>query len=311
MANILRGVGKITNSDGQTFEWELTNPTKGQGLIYQGGKWINGDFPGRFSATGGIETEFTDSSGITWKIHAFTGDGIFRPEGSGNIDVMIVGGGGAGGRDNAGGGGAGGLLWLQDLEVTNQDYTITIGDGGAPGQNGFPSSAFGQTALGGGLGGSGSSGQYNGSSGGCGGGGASEGTHGTGGTGSQGKNGGRGYNYAGGGGGGAGSEGQDGNLRGTKLGGKGGAGENMSSYFGTTYGDGGWFAGGGAGGNENLYNTMAPGGQGGGADAPYNSPTSQHIGQPNTGGGGGGGTYNGTNIFATAGGSGIVLIRYK
>jgi len=42
MANILRGVGKITNSAGQTFEWDLksTPPTAGQGLIYEGGVWV-------------------------------------------------------------------------------------------------------------------------------------------------------------------------------------------------------------------------------------------------------------------------------
>jgi len=42
MANILRGVGKITNSANQTFEWDLesTPPTAGQGLIYEGGVWV-------------------------------------------------------------------------------------------------------------------------------------------------------------------------------------------------------------------------------------------------------------------------------
>jgi len=284
--------------------------------IYTGTVWKNILSGQDITASGGTQYDYGN-----YKLHIFTESGIFRPEGLTEVDVMIVGGGGSGGTDNSGGGGAGGLIWLQNLAVSNQDYTILIGGPSADNSNlntrsnaGNPSSAFGYTALGGGYGATGDAPVgYNGGPGGSGGGGASEGTNGSGGSGTvgQGNNGGDSANGGGGGGGGAGSVGQNGNVRGTQLGGNGGDGLDMSSYFGIEFGENGWFAGGGGGGNENSINNPSSGGMGGGGDSPYDSHTNSTRGQVNTGGGGGGGTYNSSaNALGSGGGSGIVIIRY-
>jgi len=285
--------------------------------IYTGTVWKNILSGQDITASGGTQYDYGN-----YKLHIFTESGIFRPEGLTEVDVMIVGGGGSGGTDNSGGGGAGGLIWLQNLAVSNQDYTILIGGPSADNSSvntrsdaGNPSSAFGYTALGGGYGGTGDAGLgYNGGPGGSGGGGASEsGVNGSGGAGTvgQGNNGADSANLAGGGGGGAGSVGQAGNVRGSNLGGNGGDGLDMSSYFGIEFGENGWFAGGGGGGNENSINNPSSGGMGGGGDSPYDSHTNSTRGQVNTGGGGGGGTYNSSaTVLGSGGGSGIVIIRY-
>jgi len=75
----------------------------------------------------------------------------------------------------------------------------------------------------------------------------------------------------------------------------GGDGRDMSSYFGTGFGENGYFAGGGGGGGQEG---TANGGIGGGGDG-----NGQNA-QANTGGGGGG--HAGGD-----GGSGIFLIRYE
>jgi hypothetical protein len=78
----------------------------------------------------------------------------------------------------------------------------------------------------------------------------------------------------------------------------------MSSIFGTTYGESGYFAGGGAG--STYYGNVNPvGGIGGGGDG-YHSASSggsgtATAGAANTGGGSGGDKL---------GGSGIVIVRY-
>jgi hypothetical protein len=109
--------------------------------------------------------------------------------------------------------------------------------------------------------------------------------------------------------------------------GNGGAGANISSYVGTSFGDSGWFSGGGSGGlnNADYYSEgtfpvsitagQALGGQGGGGDVPANRQWWGNDGDANTGGGGAGGAHDSTIAAGTRqhggnGGSGIVIIRY-
>jgi hypothetical protein len=256
--------------------------------------------------------------------HKFTSSGNFVvPSGfSASAEYILIAGGGAGGTDNSGGGGAGGLV-DSSTTLSAQTYSINIG-GGAPANptlntqssSGTDSTAFGSTAIKGGYGGTGDPGLYNGGSGGSGGGGASEsGNHGTGGSGTsgQGNAGGNSSNGGGGGGGGAGSAGQAGNVRGSTLGGNGGAGLDYSTWAtATSSGDSGYYAGGGGGGNDNGVNNNSSGGAGGGGDGTFGTTnTSPANAQINTGGGGGGGTYDAGNIYGGSGGSGICLVRYQ
>ena len=72
-----------------------------------------------------------------------------------------------------------------------------------------------------------------------------------------------------------------------------------------------YFSGGGGGGaNPGSPLTIGTGGLGGGGDGGSPSPGPGTAGTVNTGGGGGG-TSNGTNAAGLAGGSGIVIIRYR
>ena len=78
---------------------------------------------------------------------------------SGTVDILLVGGGGGGGQNSSsqvqqggGGGGGGGVLYTNSYVVTPGTYIVTIGAGGAIGQNGGNTTAFGLTAYGGGGG---------------------------------------------------------------------------------------------------------------------------------------------------------------
>ena len=298
------------------------------------------------AATGGTVATVGD-----FKIHAFTGDGNFvvsavgNAAGSNTTDYLVVAGGGGGGADRAGGGGAGGFRMASSLPVAAQTYPITVGGGGAagtypgqtPGVAGSNSVFSTITSAGGGAG---AMGGINGGNGGSGGGGGGQGGPGgcsvqAGGSGNtppvsppQGNNGGQGSapNPGGtptdtrgsGGGGGASAVGGNavtGGYPGSGKAGDGGAGGNAAPIFGSNpqpfYGPtNGVYAGGGGGGTRVGTNTGGAGGTGGGGDGgDPNSPTAG-AGVTNSGGGGGGAegspTYDGA-----AGGSGIVLIRYK
>ena len=122
------------------------------------------------------------------------------------------------------------------------------------------------------------------------------------------------------GGGGAGSAGH---YTARRYAGTGGHGIDLSTIFGTSYGESGVFGGGGGGGgaddnsnyNSNNQNGFRPqGGPGGGGDGGgggNNAGTDGANGVANTGGGGGGG-YGGTPQYnGGTGGSGIVIVRYK
>jgi hypothetical protein len=267
----------------------------------------------------------TSGNGIIWhngyRVHVFNtvGNSTFVPQVSGKVDVLCVAAGGGGTGPYGGGGGGGGVLLTTDYPVTGgKSYTVTVGAGGAGGTGSRGSnggnSIFGTlVAIGGGAGGL-HTGPNNttvihGANGGGGGGGSigSFGTppsgYGGGGTFGQGFAGGRGDHiapqYPTGGGGGASEPGEDA-APSTPLSGAGGRGR-MINFSGTDF----WGGGGGGGGQSSTgpfgFAKLGGGGAGGNGGSFNGRP-----GAPNTGGGGGGGASSGG-----AGGSGIVLVRYR
>ncbi len=266
-------------------------------------------------------------------------------------DILVVGGGGSGGQRDGGGGGAGGIVFAKNVIIPSGTYAITTGKGGdaiitdaTEGNDGSPSSFLGAVALGGGGGGRGdSSGNNpNGRNGGCGGGGGYDDPRRTN-NGSTiqntdkttygnlytyttdtvnnfiiyGKDGGKGNidgtgdsDAMGGGGGGAGAVGYDGNSSGNE--GVGGVGVDFSITFTTNVGVSGFFGGGGGGGGDNSAGNggLGEGGNGGGLRG--GGPLAQNA-TNNTGGGGGGVQWAAGSASdpSGAGGSGIVIIRYK
>ena len=293
-------------------------------------------------ATGGTIT----TSG-NCKIHTFTGPGTFTvsavsqtaPENI--VSYMVIAGGGGsagicGGGNAVGGGGAGGFRELKNpvtpytaspldgyptapnrVTVTAAAFPITVGAGGtggpksAPsrGGNGNPSIFSTITSAGGGAGGNDSprEGGTGGSGGGTGGGNCSSGVRAAGNTPPvsppQGNPGGSSPggppDTGSGGGGGASAAGSDA----AGVGGNGGVGVDSSiTNVSTGYG------GGGGGGAGNPQNTAGTGTKGGGAGGTNNQ--SGTAGTANTGGGAGGSGLGNNNV-GQAGGSGIVVIRYK
>ena len=258
---------------------------------------------------GGSAVTFTNSSGSG--THTAVTQRAFNPLSGAptTVEYLVVAGGGGAGENQGGGGGAGGLLTAAGFAVaTGSVLTITVGAGGAralstlrgsAGQNSVFSSI---TATDGGGGGSRGGTQYTGSSGGSGGGNAAD-QGAPGGSGntpstspSQGNNGGGGSDSGGGGGGGSGSVGI---LSVTVVGRGGGGTGTCSSITGARI----FYAGGGGGGNNGLG--VAGGGDGAVSGIPPTAATA------NTGSGGGGGLNGGPAGYdGTAGGSGIVIIRY-
>jgi len=289
------------------------------------------------SATGG-----TVATSGNFKIHSFTGDGCFVVStvgnistvptgGPGNVDYLVVaGGGGSGGSAfsavASGGGGAGGYRTTfpspgcnaGSFPITTTTYPITVGGGGSAGAAGFTNGTAGSdsifstiTSTGGGRGG-----QYGGTAGDGGSGGGSGNNGGTGGTGnsppvspSQGNSGGNGRPYGGqvnnnASGGGGGGIGGAGSPFSSSNGGPGGPGStNSISGSPVTY------AGGGGGGGASSGGSGGPGGGGAGSSG---SGTGT-AGTANTGGGAGGSQWENIpgSTAGSAGGKGIVIIRYK
>jgi hypothetical protein len=339
-----------SNFDGVATDPVLTTDQLSVFFVYvdgtQGWKATQSDSGGYgaayVTATGGTVTCCGD-----YKIHTFTGPGTFcvscagNPAGSDTVDYLVVAGGSAGGYDRGGGGGAGGFressgaasgcytasplgACVSALPVTAQGYPITVGAGGAvsnapttpvpPGSNSVFSTI---TSTGGGGAGNPSGSNVNGNPGGSGGG--SRDDPATGGTGNtppvsppQGNPGGSNssnHSGPGGGGGGATQAGFDGagNPNPATFG-DGGDGAQTSISGTATY-----YAGGGGSGGGGTITAGGEGGQGGGGNGATYGGASSVAGTTNTGGGGGagdGGSSPGSNLGA-AGGSGIVIIRYK
>ena len=311
---------------GANNEWvpkEVKNVTYGTNGFYLK---LADAYPGLVTATGGTIT--TDGD---YKVHTFNSSGTFTVTstsgGDAAVDFLVIaGGGGGGGYAGAGGGGAGGYRTSYGtsgggagaelpLAVTAQAYTVTVGAGGAASvgtSNPYVSTAGGQgansvfssvTSTGGGGGGA-SGGSKPATTGGSGGGGTiTSSAAGAAGTANQGYAGGNGVdggnNAIGGGGGGAGSVGEVGGEN-SALG-DGGSGV-ASSITGSSVTRAG---GGGGAGYTSGYRGEGQHGGGNGASQ-GETPT---AGTANTGGGGGG--QGGAWSPSAAGGSGVVIIRYK
>ena len=300
--------------------------------------------PQYVTATGGtVTTVCTD-----YKVHTFTSPGTFEVTNAGNaagsnkIDYLVIAGGGGGG-SNGGGGGAGGYrfsdgtasgsytagpspLGASALDASLGCFPITVGAGGpanptplAGNRGGTGSNSIFSTITSAGGGGGGSQNtcvQLGGSGGSGGGGGQSDNpnpfypggcSQGSGNTppvdppqGNDGGKGSTGGTQGGGGGGGAGATGGPATpLTGTPTtGGDGGAG--LTSCITASP-----VARGGGGGGTGIA-ANGSGGTGGGGAGSSGTGTS---GTANTGGGGGGAQP--TSHAGGAGGSGIVIIRYK
>jgi len=254
------------------------------------------------TVNGDCVLSFTTVGSYSWTV----------PAGVSTADVLVVAGGGGGGADAAGGGGGGGVIYQQAVSVTGS-VSVTVGAGGVGGRNSTSTvasngsnSVFGAlTAIGGGRGGTyrGGAGAAGGSGGG---GGFDSGVAGAA-TSGQGYAGGAGIGSwsggpAAGGGGGAGGVGTAGNV----SDGNGGPGRTVNiTGSNVTYG------GGGGGGRWSVTTTVENGGSGGGGRGAGSCGANPSMpGTANTGGGGGGAPA-GCQTYGSAGGSGIVVIRYS
>ena len=340
----LTGIETVTksatdpDSPAQGDMWFDTTTGVASMKVWNGTAWDT--MSNKFSATGGTTSTYS-SGGTNYKVHTFTSSGTFTAEASGSVDVLVVAGGGGGGA-RGGGGGAGGFLASSGISVTANQYSITIGAGGATSTNstlggtsypGTASSGLTLTPSGGGYGGNFNTVDTVGGSGSSGGGAArdSGAAAGSGITG-QGFGGGTSANQGcsgGGGGGGAGGRAPNNGEAGgaaagsnVEYGGNGGVPKTNNFKTGSNI----YYAGGGGGGtgcSASNASTRGLGGgsataslKGGGGDG-ANGGSSARVsttGVVNTGGGGGGGGdangYAGTQYQGAPGGSGIVIIRY-
>jgi hypothetical protein len=324
---------------------DATISTNGQSTMFVYVDGTQGWIPTEDQTTGGYGAQYVTATGGTvtccgdFKIHTFTGPGTFtvtcagNAAGSNTVSYVVVAGAGGGGGSalgyySAGGGGAGGFregLGLNDsytgsplraptgVPVTVTGYPITVG-GGAAGGTGNP--ACGSRTNGG----TGSNSVFSTiTSAGGGGGGKSGGSPGA--TSATGQNGGSG----GGGGGyttvnpntGTGNtppvsppQGNPGGAGSVPGGGHGGGGGGATTAgTGTAGSPSGYNNAGGAGATTSISTSPVTYGVGGNAGADCNSAAD--AGTTNRGNGGQGGNNFGPNEGGAAGGSGIVIIRYK
>ena len=287
-----------------------------------------------YTATGSdfiVATGGTITCSGNFKIHKFTGPGTFEITSGGGpaavVDYVVVAGGGGGSRSQSGGGGAGGYREspgaatcytaspLGAAPATTIPFIpgpasvpITVGAGGTSPPGGCATdgndSIFSTiTSTGGGVGGSPSI-PASGGPGGSGGGGSRHCATNTAGTGNspptspaQGTSGATGDPNGAGGGGGATVAGASSPP---KIGGTGTTSCITASPVA--------YAGGGGGGNAPPSPNGSPCGTGGSGGPPPHSPASAGVANTGAGGGGGGDAPPG---LGGAGGSGIVIIRYK
>ena len=343
------GEGYFVNTSGGAFEIDLpTSPSVGDQIEFvdflrtfasynltldQGSNKFQGQIASvrkPVYSTSGQSINIVYSGSTQGWIPTSDDDVPFQTNPSYSASFLVVAGGG-GGAQYGGAGGAGGYRSSYSTEASggggsaetalslspNTVYTITIGAGGAgagttpslSGTSGSDSSITGSditdiVSAGGGYGISSTSGtgSPNGGSGG-GSSGASE-AAGTG-TANQGFDGSRGATagsgMAGGGGGGASATG---GTASSSSGGVGGAGV-ASSITGSSVTRGG----GGGGGSDNRYSGASPasGGAGGGGAGTVDGTAG--AGTANTGGGGGSSGYGSGYGSASAGGSGVVILR--
>jgi hypothetical protein len=334
--------------DNTTAQFIYVDATEGWRLVFTG---ANSDVASNFIvATGGCISYSGDYKIHTFTgPGTFTVSSAGTPIGSTTVDYLVVAGGGGGGSSTgdtvaASGGGAGGYRessgaasgcytvsplgsGVSALPISSQAYPITVGAGGAGGTNPNVTAVSGNssifstiTSTGGGKGSNQNT--YGSETGGSGGGGSWTRFTGANGNtppvsppqGNPGSEPGSGTWQSGGGGGGATTPGG----AGAGSGGNGGAGATSSINGTPTARAGG---GGGGGGYPGTSNGGGIGGDGGGGygGAVIESPANHNgtSGTTNTGSGGGGGGGEGNNSApyslstGGAGGSGIVIIRYK
>jgi hypothetical protein len=324
--DLIQGVIGYGNATEGITDWRIENTGAGVFNIHNSSSIIR--------PSGGT-TEIGQITNSTDRYMIFKeGTSTFTvPAGGIVCDILVVGGGGGGGTAHGGGGGAGALIYTTNQTLSSGAYTINVGNGGAAvasrgitANNGQSSSILFNSstiylAIGGGGGGGAIVAGANGGSGG-GGDGAVGGTAlstntplGT--YGFAGGTGGNGYTYgegwSGGGGGGAGVVGGNAvSSATTTTAGNGGIGREINIIGTATYYAGG--GGGGVIGNAigGYITNIGSGGIGGGGAGGKTSVGVSGI--PNTGGGGGGGGFNRTgdiDYAGGAGGSGIVIIRYR
>ena len=337
----------VLDVNGQAITLVYVDATEGWINVQNAEDTETGVLPAYITATGGTITTVCTN----FKVHTFTGPGTFcvscagNSRGSNTVSYMVVAGGGEGGStapsNGGGGGGAGGfregkssfcsytaspIASTCGLAVTGA-IPITVGAGGAQQPN--PANTMGNagsnsvfstiTSAGGG------GGKYDGSanpaaqSGGSGGGGsAGPSIRRPGGSGNtppvsppQGNDGGTGGpNSDGthGGGGGGGATGAGGNVNPGTAAGTGGVGAttNITGSPVAYAGGGGAAATAGGAPSRGAASPCGTGGQGG------SSPNLDgSAGTTNRGGGGGSGGWPAAGTARGAGGSGIVVIRYK
>jgi len=334
----------VLDSNGQAATFVYVDSTKGWVNVQNATSTETGLAP-FITATGGTITTSGD-----FKIHTFTGPGTFTvcnvatqspAPGHNTVSYMVVAGGGGGSGPPGlygGGGGAGGFREgrcnsidsysasplvanapTNAVTVTATSFPITVGAGGAKGASGSTSVFSTITSTGGGNGGQTYPPTVSVGTGGSGGGlGNWPSGPGAGGAGNtppvsppQGNPGSAPGGIGGGGGGGATASGSGGPA--PENGGPGGAGATTSingspTAFAGGGGGAAWKATGGTGGTGGGGN-----GSTGGTCVPSPSFSPQTAGGTNTGGGGGSGGSDSGSGPATnsAGGSGIVVIRYK
>jgi hypothetical protein len=248
--------------------------TASTGETRNAANYYSGESPST-AVTGGTIT--TDGS---YKVHTFLADGTLTTYASGDVDYLVVGGGGSGGGSlgtgwPGAGGGAGGFRTATGLATTAQAYAITVGDGAtANGTVAAESSIFSTiTSTGGGYGGKG--------------------------------------NYGASTAGGAGGSGGGGGQGTSPV--YGGAASPVTSPVQGYAGVNSWSYGAGGGGGAGALGSSYTGGVGvassySGASVTYSTGGNGAAsvgGSANTGDGG-----DGTTSSGTAGGSGIVIIRY-
>jgi hypothetical protein len=312
--------------------------TVGYGIYAFGPQMEQASSPGPYVVTAGVPSPVpTVLNGYRTHAYTTTGTSGFSPAVTGTVEVLVVAGGGGGGANHAGGGGAGGVLYVGEYQViSGQQYTVTVGAGGAvgpsystaQGRNG-DNSVFGTlvAAGGGGAGNrrdSGTAGIEYGLWGGSGGGGGGQGSDdntinwGGAGTLGQGYPGGTGSFHTGAGGGGAGGPGGTTNASAgasntTVRPGNGGHGVYFPQFAHIGGYPAGWFGGGGAGNAHSTGQSFpaTPGWGGGGWPEGYVASGNESVnGRANTGGGGGGSCGSGSSGGGN-GGSGIVIVRYR
>jgi len=306
------GSGERTLEEGEMCYLNDLNQVQ----YYDGSAWQRVGEVGNAAAStaSGSYTGTVHEGGTIFDLWTFNASGTLVVTTAGLADILLVGGGGGShcGANTrpSGGGGGGGHLRVTNAYLPAGTLTVTIGAGGAAGDNtpgavdigtnGRASRLASYYSVGGGTSGGLAQGSLRGNNGGSGGGGC--GASGGAGESGIGNSGGSGSssasNYGSGGGGGAGGVGSNGT---SSAGGNGGAGTAT-----TITGSSVTRAGGGGGGSQG--GTAGTGGAGGGGNG-TNTSTPGAAGSINTGGGAGGTGYSASQTGGAAGGSGVVIIR--